>query len=159
MVHTYKKLPSWHCASFLTLTEVKCFKYSASCWEMLFTESAVEEMFCSIKTFFLAFPLLLSSSRCLSHPFPPLTLRSQSFPHFWSIFYALLHFSQVPFTVHYLLPSFTNTLCTSLSFLQSLCFPPSLPHSPPVNYDTFLYFSLSPSLLSLCLFSGHVIPY
>lgn len=104
--------------------------------------------------FFLRFfPLLLSSSGFLSHPLPLLALPSQSIPHFWSIFYALLHYSQLPFTVHYLLPSFTNTLYTSLSFLQSLCLPPSLPRSPPVRYNTFLYVSPSPPFYYLFVFS------
>lgn len=65
-------------------------------------------------------------------------LHSQSFPHFWSIFYALLHYSQLPFTVHYLLPSFTNTLYTSLSFSQSLCFPHSF--SPSLSSSALWHF-------------------
>lgn len=45
------------------------------------------------------------------HLSPSLPLyRVSLFPHFWSIFYALLHYSLLPFLVHYLLPSFTNTL-------------------------------------------------
>lgn len=83
--------------------------------------------FAASKPFFLAFFPSSPQFLPLSQPSPPpLALPSQSIPHFWSIFYALLHYSQLPFTVHYLLPSFTNTLYTSLSFLQSLCIPPSL---------------------------------
>lgn len=86
----------------------------------------------------------------LSQPsLPPLTLHSQSFPHFWSIFYALLHYSQLPFTVHYLLPSFTNTLCTSLPFLQSLSFPPSLSSSALWHFPLLLPFT--PFIISLSL--------
>lgn len=105
--------------------------------------------FAASKAFFLHF-LSPSVPPAFSTIPSPLTLRSQSFPHFWSIFYALLHHSQLPFTVHYLLPSFTNTLCTFLSFLQSLCFPPSLSHSPSVHYVTFPLLLLVSPLLSLC---------
>lgn len=125
MVHTYEKSASLHYASFFTLTEVKCCRCPASCSQMLFAES--KNVFCSIETFFpCVFSLFSSVPPALSAIPSPLALPSQSIPHFWSIFYALLHYSQLPFTVHYLLPSFTNTLYTSLSFLQSLCIPPSL---------------------------------
>ena len=156
MAHTYKKSASLHYASFLTLTEVKCFKYSASCSQMLFTEeSGCKGCFAASKPFFLRF-LLSSVPPAFSAIPSPLSLPVLSpFPHFWSIFYALLHYSQLPFTVHYLLPSFTNTLCTSLSFLQSLCFPPSLSSSALWHFPLLL--PPSPPLLSLCLFSGHVI--
>ncbi len=73
--------------------------------------SAASELFFSCVS---SSPQFLPLSQ-LSHP-PP-TPCSQSIPHFWSIFYALLHYSQLPFTVHYLLPSLTNILSTSLSFL------------------------------------------
>lgn len=105
--------------------------------------------FVAAKAFFLHF-LFPSVPPAFSTIPSPLSLRSQSFPHFWSIFYALLHHSQLPFTVHYLLPSFTNTLCTFLSFLQSLCFPPSLSHSPSVHYVTFPLLLLLSPLLALC---------
>lgn len=94
-------------------------KYSASCSGILFTKSTEMEIFLQHQKHFS--PCISSSPQLLLlflPTLPPLTLRSQSFPHFWSIFYALLHYSQLPFTVHYLFPSFTNALCTFLSFLH-----------------------------------------
>lgn len=88
--------------------------------------------------FFLEFHLLLSSPLLLQPTPPPHTLCSPSFPHFWSIFYALLHYSQLPFTVHYAFPSFANTFSPffpSLSFLSSFIFSN---FSTPLSFLCFL---------------------
>lgn len=122
MVHTYKKSPSWHCTSFLTLTEVKCFEYSASCREMLFTESAVEEMFCSIKTFF----------SCIS-----------SSPQFLPLSQPSLPPSHSPFSVF---PSFLIHFLCITPFLSTPIYS-ALP--PPIFHKHTLYFSLLPSVTLL----------
>jgi len=109
--------------------------YSASCSAMLY-----RKCFAASKHFFLQF-LFSSVPPAFSSIPSPLSLSVLSLSLiFWSIFYALLHYSQPPFTLHYILPSFPNTLYTSLSFLQSLCFPSSFPPS----FSSSAHFPLLP---------------
>lgn len=160
MAHTYKKSASLHYASFLTLTEVKCFRYSASCCEMLFTESAVREMFCSIKTLFSC---ISSSPQFLplfspAIPSPPHSLFSV-FPSFLIHFLCITPLLSTPI-YSALPPPILHKHTLYFSLLPSVTLFPSSPllaHSPPLRYDTFLYISPSAPLLSLCLFPGHVI--
>lgn len=122
MASAYKESASSHDSSFFffNLTEVKCtqwFYLQSRLWRKSFAASRP-----------LSSHFLVTS---VSPPPPPplLAIHPQSFPHFWSIFYALLHHSQLPFTVHYLLPVFHK----HTFYFSPL---PSL-GSPPVHYNTF----------------------
>lgn len=154
MVHTDKKSASLHYASFLTLTEVKCFRYSASCCEMLFADWAVKEMVCSIKTFFSCISFLLTSSRFLSQPFPP------------SLSVLSLSLISDPFFMHYSITLKSHLQCITSSHLSQTHFvllSPSFSHfdsllALPQYIMTLSYNSpLHCLLLSLCLFFSHVI--
>lgn len=81
-------------------------------------------MFCSIQSFFLAFPLPLSSSCFLCHPFPPHSSFSV-FPSF------LIHFLCIT-------PSLSTPIYSALP--------------PPFFHKHTLYFSLFPSVTLLPFF-------
>lgn len=92
------------------------------------------------------FPLLLSSSRSLSHPLPPRSPFSV-YPSFLIHFLCITPLLSTPIYSALPPPIFHKhtlyfPLLPSVTLHPSL--PSSLPRSPPVRYNTFLY--VSPSL-------------
>lgn len=106
-------------------------------------------MFCSIQSFFLAFPLPLSSSCFLYHPFPPHSSFSV-FPSFLIHFLCITPSLSTPIYSALPPPFFhKHTLYFSL-FPSVTLLPSSLSHSPSVHYVTFPLLLLLSPLLSLC---------
>lgn len=152
MVHTYEKSASLHYASFLTLTEVKCCRCPASCSEMLFAES--KNVFAASKPFFfLAFFPSSPQFLRLSQPSPPPPRSPFSvYPSFLIHFLCITPLLSTPIYSALPPPIFhKHTLYFPL--LPSVTLPPSLPRSPPVRYNTFLYVSPSPPFYYLFVFS------
>lgn len=136
---------------FFTLTEVKCFKYSASCSGILFTKSTVKKMFCSIKKKLFS---------CISSSPQFLLLSLPSLPP--SLLVLSLSLISDPFFMHYsitLNSHLQNISSSHLSQTHFVLFSPSFSHFAPLLpalallqciMTLFLYFSPSPPLLSLC---------
>ena len=131
-----------------TLTEVKCFKYSASCSEMLFAESAVKEMFCSFKTFFSC----VSSTRFPQTSLPPSHSPFSVFPSFLIHFLCITPLLSTPIYSALPPPIFhKHTLYFSLlpSATLLLSFPSSLSSSALRHFPLLLPFI--PFIISLSL--------
>lgn len=150
MAHIQTKSASLHYASFLTLTEVKYFRYSA---DAIYRADCKREK-SSIRTFyFLHFLFSSVPPAFLVVPSPPHRSTFSVFPSFLIHFLCITPLLSTP--IYSALPPpilHKHTLYFSLPFLQTLCWPPLLPHSPPLHYDTFLFSFSIPLSLS---FSAH----
>lgn len=123
---------------------------------------AIYRVGCKGKCFAASKPFFL---RFLFSSVPP---AFSAVPSPLSLYVLSLSLISDPFFMHYSITLNSHLQCITSSRLSQTHFIllspsfshfASLPRPPLVHYDTFLYFSPSPPLLSLCLFSGHVIPY
>lgn len=157
--YTYRKLAGMRKASFFDLDRGQVFQIFCIMLQDAIYRAGCKRNVLKHRNLFFAFPLLLSSSCFLSHPFP-LSLSVLS-----------LSLISDPFFMHYSITLNSHLQCITSSHLSQTHFvllspsfshfdlPLFLPHSPPVHYDTFFFFSPSPPLLSLCLLSSHIILY
>lgn len=117
----------------------------------------VEKCFCSIETFFFSCVFSLFSS------VPP---AFSAIPSPSSLSLLSLSLISDPFFMHYSITLNSHLQCITSSHLSQTHFilpspsfshfaslPPSLPRSPPVRYNTFLYVSPSPPFYYLFVFS------